>query len=117
GALSSGSSAPQRSHVTASQREPVGVVALEQQLRGAAADTERVAECSERDRVQPRQDLAPPVVQRGRHGEPVTAAAQPARLLEERGELLVVDLCDLLQRELRLQLRGSLLALAERAVA
>src|SRR5207248_8017072 len=106
--------AAKRPDVAAPQGQPVGVVALEQELRGAAADAEGVAEGRKRDLGQAREQLAAAVVRRDRHGVAVADPAQAALLLEEGGELLVADLRDLLLGELRLELGGGLCALAER---
>src|SRR5579884_138816 len=105
---------PQDAHVAAAERQAVGVVALQQELRRAAADAERVAERAEADLVEPRQHLAPALVQRGRDREAVADAAQPALLLEERGELRVVDAHDPLRPQRRLERVGRLGARAER---
>src|SRR4051794_1369441 len=67
---------PNHTLVSASQRDPVGVVALEQKLCGPPADAECVAERRKRDRRERRQCLAAAVVERARDGVAVADAAQ-----------------------------------------
>src|SRR5256885_6068479 len=86
--------------------EPVGVEALEQQLRRLTAHTQQVAEPCERDPPR-RLALADEfgarlAVGRGRHCIAVADADQPSLLLHEAGEGCVLDL-DRLEAERRFE--------------
>src|SRR6266550_2212031 len=60
--------ATQDTHVAAAEREAVGVVSLEQELRRPPADAERVPERRERDRLERRERLAAALVELERDG-------------------------------------------------
>src|SRR5437762_14046259 len=100
--------------VADAQGQPVRVVALEQQLRGAARDAESVAEAGEGNRLQRRERLAAALVEVSRDSEAVADASQGAAVLEESGQVAVVDSHQVFRGEPRLELRGRRRVVAER---
>ena len=96
------------------ERQPVCVIALEQQLRGSPADAERVSECCDRDRFERSEQLAAAVVEAVDTAKPSPTRRNRPRVLEVHSELLVVDLRDSLLLEPRLEL-GRRAAPARRA--
>src|SRR5919198_2601091 len=105
---------PEDSLVADSAREAVGVVALEQELRDAPGDAERVAERGERDRLEREERFAAAVVELHRDREAVADAMKLPGRLEVRRELRVLDAGETAFGELALQPCGRLGAVTER---
>src|SRR5205823_11158360 len=93
--------------------EAIRVEALEQKLRRAPRDTQRVAETRQGDRLERVQCLAPALVELGRDREAVADPLQPPGRFEESGELSVLDPGHAFGGELRLEAFGGLGLVAE----